>query len=79
MLSTYSLVIWRRYVTSRDRISSFIPLLFNHFAATHDYNSFKSILLGDQITVIGNEMCVKPLQRWNIIVFNHGDQRGVFN
>ena len=30
----------------------------NPYPADHDYCRFQSVLLVDQITVIGNEMCV---------------------
>ena len=31
--------------------------MFNPYPADHDYCRFKSVLLVDEITVIGNEMC----------------------
>ena len=41
-----------RYIFCRENVYSFI----NPLSAKHDYSSFWSVLLADQITVIGNEM-----------------------
>ena len=72
MLSGYIYIIMLVYTTLSQwtitlRPNSFAILMkCNPYPADHDYCRFKSVLLADKITVVGNEMTVETSRFANI-------------